>query len=77
MIVLLCMILGVLEVGVRVLGLLVETDAVLVDIVEDGNEHAQTSKHQDCEGPNGQEAEVPVKQATGTDDGENYGHEQT
>ena len=65
------------EIGVWVLGLLVEADAVLVDVVEDGDEHPQTSKHQDGEGPGGQEAEVPVEQATGTDDGKNHSHEQT
>ena len=61
----------------RVLGLLVEADAVLVDVVEDGDEHAQAGKHQDGEGPGGQKAEVPVEQATGTDDGENHSHEQS
>ena len=68
---------GALEVGVRVLGLLVEADAVLVDVVEDGDEHAQAGKHQQGEGPDGLEAKVPVEQATSANEGQNRSHEQT
>ena len=51
------------EVGARCAVVLVEAEAVLVDVVEDGDEHAQTRNEQECVGPEGTPAQVPVKQA--------------
>ena len=55
---------------------LVEVEAVFVDVVEDGDEHAQAGHHQQGERPDGQEAEMPVEQTTGSYDSQAEGHEQ-
>ena len=50
------------EVGARCAVVLVEAEAILVN-VEDGDEHAQARKEQEGVGPEGTPAQVPVEQA--------------
>ena len=56
---------------------LVEAEAVLVDVIEDGDEHAQARKEQDCVGPEGLPAQVPVEQTAHAEQGQGQGYEQT
>jgi len=66
-----------LEFGAGRAVVLVEAEAELVEVVEDGDEHAEAGNHQQHERPDGQETEMPVEQAAGTDDAEGQCHEHT
>ena len=65
-----------LEVGAGCAVVLVEAEAVLVDVIEDGDEHCHTSKEEQRVGPEGTPAQVPVEQTARTEDGEGQGNEQ-